>query len=97
VSRDKRDRRRRLTRRKEDRNNLAGCWRFARRKRIQVEKENRELTDKKSTEKSFAGARRSSINGRRSILLPFRFAMVIAIEGYCHFSVKTPSIGVGRR
>jgi hypothetical protein len=68
VSRDKRARRRRLTRRKEERNNLAGRWRFARRKRIQVEKENRELTDKKSTEKSFAGARRSSINWKTRCL-----------------------------
>jgi hypothetical protein len=32
----------------------------------------------------------------RSTLLPFRFAMAIVLEGYCHFSVKTPSIGVGR-
>ena len=32
-----------------------------------------------------------------STLLPFRLAMAIAIEGYCHFSAKTPSIGVGRR
>ena len=31
------------------------------------------------------------------ITIFFRLAMAIDIEGYCHFSAKTPSIGVGRR